>query len=205
MMDVVALRTRPRIVPTQGSFSSVPASAKTHMGSGAIDLSVRGLGESSINSIVKVMRQVGFAAWHRLPSEGPWPAHIHAIAVNAPELHPQAASQVASLRRGRNGLANNGLDRHRNMGLPVIAFERFLAVPNKPTVDLSNLVAEVNQTGRITGVVARALARMEAPATRDGYRLVQRILGFTGADADGIPGDRSLRRLGDAFGFNVRA
>ena len=91
------------------------------------------------------------------------------------------------------------------MALPVIAFEKFLDVPNKPTVDLSDLVAQVKQTGRITGVVARALAAIEAPATRDGYRRVQRILGFTGADADGIPGERSLRRLGDAFGFSVRA
>lgn len=205
MMDVVALRTGPKVVPTQGSFSNFGPSAGTHSGSGAIDLSVNGLATPSINSIVKVMRQVGFAAWHRFPSRGPWGAHIHAIAVKAPGLSDAAARQVAALRRGRNGLANNKLDRHRNMGLPVIAFEKFLDVPNKPVVDLSDLIKQVKETGLITGPVARALEEMDAPATRDGYRRVQRILGFTGDDADGIPGDKSLRRLGDAFGFSVRA
>ena len=206
MMDVVAMRTGPKIIPTQGSFStSVAASAGTHSGAGAIDLSVRGLDTPRVNGIVKVMRQVGFAAWHRLPSEGPWPVHIHGIAVNAPGLSSGAARQVAALRRGRNGLANDGRDRHRNMNLPVIAFEKFLTNTNTgAVVDLSDLQAQVRNTGRITGVVARALAAMNLPATRDGYRRVQLILGFTGADADGIPGKTSLSRLGDAFGFKIR-
>ena len=56
MMDVVALRTRPKIIPTQGSFSDFAPSGGTHRGSGAIDLSVRGVGNSAVNSIVKVMR-----------------------------------------------------------------------------------------------------------------------------------------------------
>jgi hypothetical protein len=128
MMEVVAMRTGPKIIPTQGSFNtSVDASAGTHSAAGAIDLSVKGLDAPRVNAIVKVMRQVGFAAWHRLVSEGPWPAHIHGIAVNAPGLSTAAAKQVAALRRGRNGLANDGLDRHRNMNLPVITFEQFLA------------------------------------------------------------------------------
>jgi hypothetical protein len=205
MMDVVALRTRPKIIPTQGSFStSVTASAGTHSGAGAIDLSVRGLDAPHVNAIVKVMRQVGFAAWHRLVSEGPWPVHIHGIAVNAPGLSTSAAKQVAALRRGRNGLANDGLDRHRNMNLPVIAFEKFLTDTNTGAiVDLSDLQAQVRNTGRITGIVGRAMAAMNLPATRDGYKRVQQILGFTGADADGIPDKTSLSRLGDAFGFRI--
>jgi hypothetical protein len=205
MMDVVAMRTSPKIIPTQGSFStSVGASAGTHSGTGAIDLSVKGLDAPRVNAIVKVMRQVGFAAWHRLPNEGPWPAHIHGIAVNAPGLSTAAAKQVAALRRGRNGLENDHLDRHRNMNLPVIAFEKFLTDTNTGAiVDLSDLQAQVRSTGQITGIVGRAMAAMNLPATRDGYKRLQQILGFTGADADGIPDKTSLSRLGDAFGFKI--
>jgi len=206
MMDVVAMRTGPKIIPTQGSFStSVAASAGTHSGAGAIDLSIRGLDTPRVNGIVKVMRQVGFAAWHRLVSDGFSVAHIHGIAVNAPGASAGAAKQVAALRLGRNGLANNGLDPHRNMNLAVIAFEKFLTDTNTGAIaDLSDLQAQVRNTGRITGVVAGALAAMNLPATREGYKRVQLILGFTGADADGIPGKTSLGRLGDAFGFRIR-
>jgi hypothetical protein len=206
MMDVVALRARPKIVPTQGSFStSVKASGGTHSGSGAIDLSVRRLDDPRVNAIVKLMRQVGFAAWHRLVSDGFKAPHIHGIAVDAPGLSDQAAQQVASLRRGRNGLKSQALDPHRDMKLPVIAFEKFLAdTRTGEVVDVSQLAAAVSASGQITGPVAKALVFMNLPATRQGYTKVQEILGFSGSAADGLPGHHSLARLGDAFGFEVK-
>lgn len=39
--------------------------------------------------------------------------------------------------------------------------------------------------------------------TRDAYKAFQRSLGFTGDDADGIPGKTSLSQLGKQFGFTV--
>lgn len=39
--------------------------------------------------------------------------------------------------------------------------------------------------------------------TQDAYAKWQRHLGFSGAQADGIPGEASLKRLGDRFGFKV--
>jgi hypothetical protein len=160
MMEVVAERTGPKIIPTQGSFNtSVDASAGTHSAAGAIDLSVKGLDTPRVNGIVKVMRQVGFAAWHRLASEGPWPAHIHGIAVNAPGLSTAAANQVAALRRGRNGLANDGLDRHRNMNLPVITFEEFLADTNmEDDVTVEELLGTTINTGHGPFKIATLLA-----------------------------------------------
>lgn len=99
------------IVVTQGSYNtSVGASAGTHSGGGAVDISVRGLGWSSISTLVIALRKAGFAAWYRSPSEGPWPAHIHAIAIGDKELSAAAARQVSAYKAGRNGLANNGRD-----------------------------------------------------------------------------------------------
>lgn len=40
-------------------------------------------------------------------------------------------------------------------------------------------------------------------ATRDAYRAWQESLGFSGDDADGLPGTSSLRQLGALFGFKV--
>ena len=114
------------LVLTQGAYStSVGASAGTHSGGGAFDFSVRGLSTAQINRRVRALRRVGFAAWHRVPAEGPWPAHIHAVAVGCDDLAPVAARQVESLRRGRSGLASNGPDRHRDLRLPVTTWEAY--------------------------------------------------------------------------------
>ncbi len=113
---------------TQGSYNtSVSQSANTHAGGGAIDASVDGLTSTQITSLVRILRTVGFAAWHRKPSEGPWAAHIHAVAVGCRDLAPSAARQVEALRNGRNGLANGGLDPHAWLNVPVRTWEQYLA------------------------------------------------------------------------------
>lgn len=94
---------------TQGSYhSGTGASAGTHDGGGVVDVSVNGL--SSVNGTVKALREVGFAAWHRLPSQGPWGEHIHAVAISDTDMAPQAQEQAGAYFQGRNGLADNGKD-----------------------------------------------------------------------------------------------
>jgi hypothetical protein len=95
----------------QGSFNpgGVAASAGTHDGGGALDVSVRGLSEDQIRHRVQSLRQAGWAAWHRFspPFSGP---HIHAIAIGDPLLSAGAKSQVEDYKRGRNGLAGHARD-----------------------------------------------------------------------------------------------
>lgn len=94
---------------TQGSYHpGTGASAGTHDGGGVVDVSVHGL--PSARAAVKALRQVGFAAWHRLPSQGPWAAHIHAVAISDTDMSPAAQKQAGAYFEGRNGLANNGKD-----------------------------------------------------------------------------------------------
>lgn len=109
---------------TQGSYSDGVNSAGTHHGGGVVDFSTRGLRLTQINRRVRALRLVGFAAWHRTEADG-FTSHIHAVAVGTNDLDPAAARQVAALRRGRNGLANNGLDRHRGMGISVHSWETY--------------------------------------------------------------------------------
>ncbi|MGH3902188.1 MAG: peptidoglycan-binding domain-containing protein [Pseudonocardiaceae bacterium] len=95
---------------TQGSYNpgEVGASGGTHDGGGAIDISVRGLSDTT--AAVKALREVGFAAWHRTPSQGDWPHHLHAVAISDTDMSPQAQAQVGDYFKGLNGLAGHGKD-----------------------------------------------------------------------------------------------
>lgn len=89
----------------QGSYNAggVSASAGTHDGGGALDVSAT----SNPSEVVRALREVGFAAWHRLPSQGPWSEHIHAIAIGDNEMSAGAATQVREYYAGQNGLASH--------------------------------------------------------------------------------------------------
>ncbi|WP_007024661.1 peptidoglycan-binding protein [Saccharomonospora iraqiensis] len=110
MLGAAQRRIGVDFVLTQGSYNpgGDPSSAGTHDGGGVVDLSVHNL--PSPWQAVKALREVGFAAWHRTPDQGPWAAHIHAVAVSDTALSPPAWDQVGDYFEGRNGLANNGPD-----------------------------------------------------------------------------------------------
>lgn len=99
----------------QGSWSgSVKASAGTHSGGGAVDISVAGMTERRALALVAELRKRNGAAWLRSPKYG-WPArlggaHIHCIIRDSPGLSRGAKAQVAAFNRGRNGLASQGRD-----------------------------------------------------------------------------------------------
>lgn len=90
----------------QGSFTTaVAASAGTHSGGGAVDLS-----PYEWQKKVKAMRQVGFAAWHRTAIPGVWGEHIHCILIGDKLLSPAAKEQVTQYYNHENGLADHGPD-----------------------------------------------------------------------------------------------
>lgn len=91
----------------QGSYNAggVKASAGTHDGGGAVDLSPWHWQEK-----VRELRRTGFAAWHRPAIPGVWGEHIHAVLIGNARLSAGAASQVRDYLAGRNGLANHGAD-----------------------------------------------------------------------------------------------
>lgn len=92
---------------TQGSYNAgkVSASAGTHDGGGVVDLKAW-----DAEAKVRALRAVGFAAWRRMPHEGPWPEHIHAVLIGNDRLSAGARRQVEAYLAGRNGLANNAPD-----------------------------------------------------------------------------------------------
>lgn len=97
---------------SQGSYNpgGDPTSAGTHDGGGVVDISVDGMTASTRTQVATVLRQVGFAAWIRNPSQGDWPWHIHAVAISDTDLSTQAQNQVGDYYLGMNGLADRGPD-----------------------------------------------------------------------------------------------
>lgn len=77
-----------RLTVSQGSYcyfqstGCAGASGGTHDGGGSIDLRTTGMTSTERWRTVWALRQVGFAAWLRTPSQcgGCWPTHIHVIA-----------------------------------------------------------------------------------------------------------------------------
>ncbi|GHJ46991.1 peptidoglycan-binding protein [Catellatospora sp. TT07R-123] len=96
----------------QGSYSpgNDPTSAGTHDGGGALDVSVTGMTAAVRTTVARRLRQVGFAAWVRTPSQGDWPYHIHAIALADTDLSAPARNQAGDYYLGFNGLANHAPD-----------------------------------------------------------------------------------------------
>lgn len=71
-------------------------------------------------------------------------------------------------------------------------------------VDLSNVVKLAKTKGIYNGRVASALKKEGFPATKAGYAKWQRELGYSGSDADGIAGEKSLTALGKKYGWKVK-
>ncbi|MFH1811811.1 MAG: peptidoglycan-binding protein [Pseudomonadota bacterium] len=111
---------------TQGSYNKggVAASAGTHDGGGAVDIRTRDSSKSTVDHMVKAMREAGFAAWSRGRGHDSFSPHIHAIAIGDREAAWLAKSQVKNYAAGRNGLSNNALDPDRSLGRPVPAWAR---------------------------------------------------------------------------------
>ena len=93
----------------QGSYNGgagkVSASAGTHDGGGAVDLT-----PANWEQKVHAMRAVGFAAWHRTAIPGVWEEHVHAVLIGNEKLSPSAQAQVTDYRNHRDGLAGHGPD-----------------------------------------------------------------------------------------------
>ena len=96
----------------QGSYNpgGDPTSAGTHDGGGVVDVNVTGMTAATRTRVATALRQVGFAAWVRSPSQGDWPWHVHAAAINDTDLSVEAQHQTGDYYHGLNGLANHGPD-----------------------------------------------------------------------------------------------
>lgn len=198
----------------QGSFSTaVGASSKTHAGGGAVD--VKGNGEWDRE--VRVMREVGWVAWHRAAtSENP--EHIHGILRGDASMHQEAKDQVTDWENGGDGLKGDGKDTGPDIDIPVFPLDILPPPPGTPVpdglppIDLSNV--EFAFRRGMKGKPRRAVERIQealnkelqadllvdgraGPITKRTYRKFQKRIGLKGVALTGFPGIESLRMLGE--------
>lgn len=181
-----------QVTLTQGGYNggAVSASAGTHDRGGVFDLTA-----TNQRDVVKAARDLGAAAWHRSPAEGPWNEHIHVVMRGHGRLASQAASQVTAYDSGLNGLANHRPDPnpYRPRPLPVFTGKKDEEMELSDKITYWRPEANAADPDKIT--VHQALNQAVGYA-RDAYAharaadaRAQRIEKAISALAAGLPGD----------------
>ena len=108
-LAVLEQRLGYELTVVQGCYNAggVSASAGTHDRGGVVDLAPY----DGVRKMRKA-RELGFDAWVRLPSEGPWSEHVHMVLHGHQDLSPAAYAQTVDYDRGLNGLASHSPDRY---------------------------------------------------------------------------------------------
>ena len=103
----------------QGSYTTaVGQSAGTHAGGGVVDLAPYQHARK-----VKVLRDLGWAAWYRPKLPGVWGAHIHAVLIGHRTMSQSAAAQVVAYQHGLDGLAAGNTDPNPYRPNPPVVFD----------------------------------------------------------------------------------
>jgi hypothetical protein len=146
-------------------------------------------------------------------------ADIHTIEGNT-------ASGIAGSQSNGDGCYRRTRNRAYVLGFGRPAYKADVKPPVKPVVDLSEVIraakldpkaAQGHQTYpagvKLVEAALKAEGFLAAKYAGDGsygtttieaYKKWQKSLGYSGKDADGIPGTTSLTRLGARHGFNVK-
>jgi len=203
MLERAEDRLGEKLYVVQGSYNGggVSASAGTHDGGGAIDLSPTDHPER----VVRALREVGFAAWHRATLPGVWNEHIHAIAIGDSEASAGAKAQVAEYYGGYDGLAGNGRDEGPKV-VPIPVWP--IALSSVPLDVIQNQFAADKPTSRaairrVQKVLNRRLGvdlevdGVAGDQTRKAYKQWEKKIGST--KADGVPGEGELGALLKGF------
>lgn len=184
----------------QGSYHhGVGASAGTHDGGGAVDLA-----PADAANKVRVLRMVGFAAWHRAPIRGVWSEHVHAIAIKDKEMSYAASKQIQDYYAHLDGLAGH---RHDSTWRPhVIVPFQYPLLPvdysnvhhqstlDKPDKALNGVKRMQRALNTKTGTHLK-VDGLYGPATHAAFARYEKQIGITGK--------RALVRLGLAL-FKVK-
>jgi hypothetical protein len=169
---------------TQGSYSTrVAASGGTHSGGGAMDTN----GPRGWGAAVSALRQAGFAAWHRTPSQGPWNHHIHSIAMGDTSASASAKAQMRSFRAGGNGLGALGY----RLGTPWVPSDQLAFVHEGEGI----LPRKVNEAriaaSRSGGGTQTVVLRVESGGSRmDDFlaEMIRRYVRVNGGDVQKVLG-----------------
>lgn len=189
----------------QGSYNKggVSASAGTHDGGGALDLSVYGMTPRQKKFHVKQGRLAGFMAYYRAPLPGVWNEHIHAGALGDAEASSGLKTQFAEYRAGQDALADHKPDPDPRVRIRVYPHVKLKSVnlltvyrqfkARKPVARTSvQRVQWVLNEKLGTNLVCDGVA---GDKTRAAYKAWEKHV--KAPQADGVPGRFALNKLGE--------
>jgi hypothetical protein len=207
------------ITVVQGSYhTGVKASAGTHDGGGCLDLA-----PFDWKHKCRVFRELGDTAWHRAALPDVWSEHIHTVDLGSANLASICIQQVKDYRANLDGLKHPKKDPQWRPD-PIPSFKLTAAMistlwPQRPArrvrrVDLHKVRAQaesahptpnpgVKQIQRALNKAIRAGLLVDGKfgdVTKRAYTAWQQSLGFSGADADGLPAKVSLTKLSQTRG-----
>ena len=138
----------------QGCYhAGVSASAGTHDGGGVVDLA-----PYDYRRKVRVMRDLGWAIWHRPTIPGVWGEHIHGVLIGHKTMSASAAAQVVEYRAGGDGLAGSAKDPDPYRPSPI------------PVFDYAAAMRDVRIRERIKGLRARIRAARDRISYKGGTK-----------------------------------
>jgi hypothetical protein len=199
MLERAEKRLGYELTIVQGSYNQgVSASAGTHDGGGVVDLA-----PYDYKRKVLVLRQVGFAAWHRPALAGVWPEHIHAVAIGDKELAWLAAQQVTQYKLRQNGLANHGPDNGPRLDpIPVWPIAYPFISPTRIKYQFTISASKRKSIGGVKAVQKCLNWRLGGddlvvdgvvgPKTKEAYKRWQKKIGNT---PDGVPKRNEIYQL----------
>ena len=139
-----------KIVIVQGAFmlragGGAVDSAGYHNGAGTFDLRVWNLTDAEIRTLVRVLREMGAAAWLRNMAHGGFKdPHIHFVLGTDSPLSVGAASQWEDYKAGFDGLSDDGPDYHpRPHPLVLTPPEDDVPYSDWPQADKDALVGDI--------------------------------------------------------------
>ncbi len=109
MLDEADRRLGFNLTVIQGSYQDghgAAASGTTHDGGGVVDIRTTDLSPQQQAEALLVLRQVGFAAWHRTTAQFD-EDHFHIVSIGDKDLAPAAQDQVEDYRNGLDGLSDH--------------------------------------------------------------------------------------------------
>lgn len=189
----------------QGSYNAggVTASAGTHDGGGALDISVYGMDLAEKKRVVREGRLAGFMAYYRPTLPGVWNEHIHAGALGDPEASDGLKTQFKEYYAGEDALADHAPDPDPRVPIKVypnvklkkisglVAYRQFKTKNPKARMTVKRIQWVLNEKLG-TNLVCDGVA---GPATRAAYKQWEKKI--KAPAADGVPGKFGLGKLGE--------
>jgi len=170
MLDLVSEKLGFDLEVIQGSYmppgEGADDSGPTHDGGGVVDLRTWDI-PAVIGTFraVKVLREVGFAAWHR--TDPPFHEdHIHAVAIGDVQMDPSAQRQVDQYLDGGDGLGGT------DTGPKVDPVHTFDYDTEGPDMQLSDTIPGTDN--KTVGDALRAAIRVEGDLDRLSQREARR-------------------------------